>query len=119
MVGFGYEGYMSLRKLQNRLVREAILRTAVGGDMEGANPADLMLEVGRRYWELSRSENESVALNALNEIANRIDGKAGQEVMAPSDEGRVIDGVLVDRALELLREIRALARPKERVVEPE
>jgi hypothetical protein len=78
-----------------------------------------MLEVGRRYWELSRSENESVALNALNEIANRIDGKAGQEVMAPSDEGRVIDGVLAQRAVDLIKEIRALARPKEKVIDPE
>ena len=97
------------------------MRTAPGGDLEGVDPAELMKPVGRRLWELLSSDNAVAALGAAKEIADRVDGKPTQEIIAPSDEGRLVDAGLVGEMGEILRlaRQRALAVKSERVIEHE
>ena len=98
-----------LKHERNRLVREAIMRTAPGGDLEGVDPVELMKPYAARLRDIALGEDAGAALSALKEIFDRVDGKPTQEIIAPSDEGRLVDAGLVGEMGEILRLARQRA----------
>jgi hypothetical protein len=108
-----------IRHERNRLVREAIMR----GIKEGIDPVDYVHDlviqpVKDVLADAEATHGEKMA--AVNFLADRIDGKAAQEILVDKTETRLVDAGLVGTMGELLRLAKAAGKkelvPVERVV---
>jgi len=87
---------------RNRLVREAIMR----GLKEGVDPVDYVHDMVIQPVKDVLADGEatnSEKMAAVNFLADRIDGKAAQEIVVDKTETRLVDAGLVGFAGDMLR----------------
>ena len=109
----------TLKNIQKKLVREAILR----GAAEGRDPVEFMLPYVDELTKMAKQEDltSPTKMAAIKEIFDRVDGKAKQEIATEDSGERVVNKALLGFAKDLLAKIPGPVRPgghkRERVVE--
>ena len=94
----------ALKRVRRDIVREAVLRAHGGGDgiAAGGDPVDVMAPYIERLREIALGDDPVVALAALKEVFDRVDGRVTQRVEVEEGRGGLVDMALVGAASELL-----------------
>lgn len=101
-----------LKKEEQRIVREALLRSA----QRGTDPVDEVMPYVEELKKMALAEEHTpTKLGAIKEVFDRVEGRPRQETAVVEDQtGRVVDAALLGAAKELLA--RLPKQKKEKVV---